>query len=51
MEIIKGDIWNLHKVGWIIIPTNGFVKKNGENVMGRGLAKQVKDKYLSFQNY
>lgn len=42
---IKGDIWDKYKEGfWVVIPTNGFVKNNGEVVMGRGLALQVKNK-------
>lgn len=33
------DIWSMHDLGKeIVIPTNGVVKKNGEAVMGRGLA-------------
>jgi hypothetical protein len=46
MREIKGDIWDFHREGyWIVIPTNGFVKKNGECVMGRGLAWQAKQRY------
>jgi hypothetical protein len=30
---------------WIVIPTNGFVKKNGECVMGKGIALQAKEKF------
>jgi hypothetical protein len=46
MKIIKGNIWDYWKQGhWIVIPTNGFIKKNGECVMGRGLALQAKDKF------
>jgi hypothetical protein len=37
------DIWNLWERGyWVVIPTNGFVKKDGTCVMGRGLALQAK---------
>lgn len=44
MKIIKEDIWKY----WmndcvIVIPTNGFVKKDGSLVMGRGLALQAKN--------
>jgi hypothetical protein len=40
------DIWNFYNQGyWIVIPTNGFVKNNGECVMGRGLAFQAKTKF------
>jgi len=43
---IKGDLWEYHrKKFWIVIPTNGFVKNNGEAVMGRGLALQAKRKF------
>ena len=42
METIKANIWNFQGKGYIIIPTNGFVKRNGECVMGAGLAKQAK---------
>jgi hypothetical protein len=47
MQEIKGDIWVQYKKGsWIVIPTNGFVKKNGEAVMGRGLAFQTKRRFF-----
>lgn len=44
MKTIKGDIWEeaLKTGGYIIIPTNIGWKKNGENVMGRGVAYQSK---------
>lgn len=48
INIIKDDIWNYYKKGYIVIPTNGVIKNNGENVMGRGLALQVKKKYSEF---
>jgi hypothetical protein len=48
MKVIKDDIWNYYKKGWIVITTNGFVKKNGECVMGRGIAKQARDKFPGF---
>jgi hypothetical protein len=40
MNEIYGNIWEkyVHSDDWIVIPTNGFVKKNGRAVMGRGLA-------------
>lgn len=45
MDEITGDIWDYHKQGnWIVITTNGTVKKNGECVMGRGIALQAKIK-------
>lgn len=46
MRVIKADIWDYWKRGYfVIIPTNGTVKKNGEAVMGRGLALQAKERF------
>jgi len=46
VKVIKGNIWDYWKKGyWIVIPTNGTIKKNGECVMGRGLALQAKNLY------
>jgi len=39
MNIIKANIVDLHKNGKIVcITTNGFIKKNGQGVLGRGNA-------------
>jgi len=39
MQIIKADIVKLWQQGhWVCVTTNGFVKKNGHAVMGRGNA-------------
>ena len=48
MKIIKGNIWDYRSKGFIIVPTNGFITKRGEAVMGRGLALQTKQKYPEF---
>ena len=46
MQEIVGNLWNYHKKGfWIVVPTNGIVKEDGEAVMGRGLALQAKVKF------
>jgi hypothetical protein len=46
MNEVQGNIWDFHDKGYhVCIPTNGFVKKNGCAVMGRGLAKQCKNKF------
>ena len=43
---ITGDIWGYYDVGCnICITTNGFVKKNGWAVMGRGIALQAKKRF------
>lgn len=40
---IKGDLWDYYENGIpVCITTNGFIKKNGELVMGAGVAKQAK---------
>lgn len=41
MKLKKGNIFN-ETCDAICITTNGFVKKNGECVMGRGIAKAIK---------
>ena len=43
MRTIVGNLWD--QDGWIVIPTNLTIKKNGEAVMGRGVAKQAVDQY------
>jgi len=50
-----GDLWDVydrdvkfHKDHFIVIPTNGIVKKNGQAVMGAGLAKDIALKMETF---
>lgn len=44
-----GDIWkHQNKYDAVVITTNGFVKKNGEAVMGRGIALEACSKYPDF---
>lgn len=40
-EVIHPNIWTVAIGNWVVIPTNGFVKVNGECVMGRGVAQQA----------
>lgn len=44
---IAGDIWKWGDFlkGYIVIPTNGYVKSDGCAVMGRGLARQAAFRY------
>lgn len=44
MQYIKGNIWKISS-NWKVIPTNGYINKKGECVMGRGLALQAKLNY------
>ena len=47
MVNLRGNIWYFHNWGyWIVIPTNGFVKNNGDAVMGRGVALQATKRFL-----
>ncbi len=49
MKIINGDIWYFRGQGYpIVITTNGSIKKNGECVMGRGVALDMKERYPTF---
>jgi hypothetical protein len=46
---IYGDIWaNADDYDAMVITTNGFVKTNGEAVMGRGIAKEAAERYPLF---
>lgn len=46
MKEIEGDIWDYHGQGrWIVITTNGTVRKDGACVMGRGVAFQAKQRF------
>jgi len=42
MQEVKGDLFNI-ECDAMCISTNGFTKKNGENVMGKGCAKTLAD--------
>lgn len=44
MREVFGDIWDFD-CNVRCIPTNGFVKKNGQAVMGAGLARQAALRY------
>jgi len=48
MKEAKQNIWDLYDSGEVVcITTNGFVKKNGEAVMGRGTARQAVKRWPS----
>lgn len=43
---VTGDIWDYHEQGyWIVITTNGTVRKDGACVMGRGVALQAAKRF------
>jgi hypothetical protein len=44
MNEVKGDLWDF-KADLRCITTNGFVKKNGRAVMGRGCAREAVVRY------
>ncbi len=45
MREIKGNIWNFQDQGWLVITTNAEIKKNGEAIMGKGIALEAKTKF------
>ena len=46
MKQATGNLWDsIGKADVLCITTNGFVKRNGEAVMGRGCASQAKNRY------
>lgn len=45
MKLIYGDLFDQHSADAICITTNGFVKKNGRAVMGKGCASRAKEKW------
>lgn len=44
MREATGNLWT-YPADFRVITTNGFVKRNGECVMGRGCAKEAKEKW------
>ena len=46
MILSRGDMWNIwNETDHFIITTNRIIKRNGAVVMGRGIAKTVRDKW------
>ena len=46
MKVVKGDIWEYYGGNNLIgITTNGFVKTNGQGIMGAGIAKQSVERF------
>jgi len=46
MQIIEGNLWKFHTpANWVVIPTNGSIRRDGACVMGRGVAFQAKKRY------
>jgi len=43
---VDGNLWEI-EADWRVITTNGFVKKDGRAVMGRGVARQALQRYLT----
>ena len=53
MREIIGNIWNQKTDGpfWVVIPCNGFWKKDGAAVMGAGVAKEAAELYPGLSSY
>ena len=48
MKVIEGDLWQeliSENHDAILIPTNGFVKKSGQAIMGAGVARQAMERF------
>jgi len=45
MKYAHGNLWNFHTLGPVCITTNGIIKKDGELVMGAGIALQAKQRF------
>lgn len=43
MRELQADLWSV-PADAVVITTNGFVKRNGEAVMGRGCAQEARDR-------
>jgi len=41
MKEIQGNLWDYAGENWVVITTNGSIKKNGHAVMGRGVALEA----------
>ena len=46
MREVKGNLWDYYDKGeWIVITTNGTIKRNGACVMGKGVALEAKNRF------
>jgi hypothetical protein len=46
MQVIQGDLWaELGVADLLLVSTNATLNKNGEVVMGRGAAKEAKERF------
>ncbi len=45
MQYVNGNLWDFHPANPVCITTNGVIKKNGELVMGAGIALQAKMRF------
>jgi hypothetical protein len=54
MQELDGNLWDFYGLSnqhIACITTNGFVKNNGECVMGRGCAREARDKFPGFAKF
>jgi len=45
MKEVAANLWSFQSSGIIVVTTNGFVKKDGSCVMGRGCAREAAIKF------
>ena len=49
LRVYTKNIWEFHEQGFpIIITTNGIVNSRGENIQGKGIALQAKQRFPTF---
>ena len=52
MKVLRGSLWDPRLNNCVkVVPTNLGWKSNGENVMGRGVAKQATEKYQMLSSW
>lgn len=51
MKVITGNIWDYAASRAILIPTNGYVNKEGNAIMGAGLALQASKKFTELPKF
>lgn len=46
-----GDLWTFRQYGWLVVPTNLTVRRDGLAVMGRGVARQASAAFWGLREY
>lgn len=50
VKIVSGDLWDRHREGaFVVVTTNGSIRKDGRAVMGRGIALEASERFPELQ--